>query len=246
MPWVILIMLGVLAMWTFVLGRTRLGRYIYAIGGNPEAARRAGINFSLIRTAAFSPASLTAGIAGIIYASRLRSVSTNLDGGTLVLYAVAAAVIGGTSLFGGRGKARDAVLGGIVIRRHLQRYGPQRYSTAARLVVTAVVLLVAVTIDALARRGRTTWRPWPHNDRLTLSGADEQVVQRLLAVETSDGVAQQRGDRSHLESGREPDADRDGIGDEEAVQRVQPRPGIPDEQAVGGHRGDRRIRAVRD
>src|SRR5205807_3164662 len=115
LPWVVLIVLGVVALWSFLLGRTSFGRYVYAIGGNPEAARRAGVSLPLIRTLCFSLASFTAGIAGIIYASRLRSVSTSIDGGTLVLYAVAAAVIGGTSLFGGRGKAAHAVLGGLVI-----------------------------------------------------------------------------------------------------------------------------------
>jgi D-xylose transport system permease protein len=154
-PWVVLIVLGVLAVWTFVLGRTKFGRYIYAIGGNAEAARRAGINLALVRTAAFALASFTAGIAGLIYASRLRSISTNIDGGTLVLYAVAAAVIGGTSLFGGRGRARDAVVGGLVVAAINNGMGLQGYSTAARLVVTAVVLVVAVTIDAVARKGRT-------------------------------------------------------------------------------------------
>ncbi|HVV36120.1 MAG TPA: hypothetical protein VHC63_05910 [Acidimicrobiales bacterium] len=155
-PWVVLIVLGVLALWTFVLGRTKFGRYIYAIGGSPEAARRAGINLALVRTAAFALASMTAGVAGIIYASRLRSVSTNIAGGELVLYSVAAAVIGGTSLFGGRGRARDAVLGGVVIAAISNGMGLQRYSTAARLVVTATVLVVAVTVDALARRGNAT------------------------------------------------------------------------------------------
>ncbi len=155
-PWVIVIVLGVLAVWTFVLGRTRFGRYVYAIGGNAEAARRAGVNLALIRTVAFAAVSFTAGIAGLIYASRLRSVSTNIDGGTLVLYAVAGAVIGGTSLFGGRGRARDAVLGGVVIAAIYNGMDLQGYSTAARLVVTAIVLVVAVIIDAVARRGRTT------------------------------------------------------------------------------------------
>ena len=136
--------------------RTKFGRYLYAIGGNAEAARRAGINLAWVRTAAFGLSSFTAGIAGLIYASRLRSISTNIDGGTLVLYAVAAAVIGGTSLFGGRGRARDAVVGGIVVAAINNGMGLQGYSTAARLVVTAVVLVVAVTIDAVARRGRST------------------------------------------------------------------------------------------
>jgi D-xylose transport system permease protein len=158
MPWVILIVLGVLAMWTLLQNRTKFGRYIYAIGGNAEAARRAGVNLPLVRTTCFMLGSLTAGMAGIIYASRLRSVSTNLDGGTLVLYAVAAAVIGGTSLFGGRGKAIDAVLGGIVIAAIDNGMGLQGFSAASKYVVTAIVLLAAVTIDALARRGTTTRR----------------------------------------------------------------------------------------
>jgi D-xylose transport system permease protein len=155
-PWVVLIVLAVLAMWTVLLGRTQFGRYMYAIGGNPEAARRAGVSLATIRTIAFSLASMTAGLAGIVYASRLRSVSTALDGGTLVLYAVAAAVIGGTSLFGGRGKAMHAVLGGLVIAAIDNGMGLQGYSAAAKYVVTALVLLAAVTIDAVARRGRTT------------------------------------------------------------------------------------------
>lgn len=153
-PWDVLVVLGVLALWTFVLGRTKFGRYIYAIGGNPEAARRAGVSLARIRTTAFALGSLTAGVAGIVYASRLRSVSTALDGGQLVLYAVAAAVIGGTSLFGGRGKAMHAVLGGIVIAAIDNGMGLQGYSAAAKYTVTALVLLAAVTIDAVARRGR--------------------------------------------------------------------------------------------
>jgi D-xylose transport system permease protein len=156
MPWVVLIVLGVLVAWTLLLGRTRFGRYIYAIGGNAEAARRAGVNLARIRTLAFVLCSLTAGVAGLIYASQLRSVSTNLDGGQLVLYAVAAAVIGGTSLFGGRGKALDAVLGGLVIAAIYNGMGLLGLSAALQYVVTALVLIAAVTIDALARRGRAT------------------------------------------------------------------------------------------
>src|SRR5258708_651967 len=124
------------------------------VGGNRGAARRAGVNRAAIRTLAFRLASLTAGIAGIVYASRLRSVSTALDGGTLVLYSVAAAVIGGTSLFGGRGKAVHAVLGGLVIAAIDNGMGLQGYSAAAKYVVTALVLLAAVTLDAIAQRGR--------------------------------------------------------------------------------------------
>ncbi|MGN6610668.1 MAG: sugar ABC transporter permease [Angustibacter sp.] len=154
LPWVVLVVLGVLALCTALLGRTRFGRYVYAIGGGAEAARRAGVNLYRIRTLAFGLASLTAGVGGIVYASRLRSVSTSYDGGTLVLYAVAAAVIGGTSLFGGRGKPLHAILGGLVIAAIDNGMGLQGYSAPAKYTVTAVVLVLAVTIDALARRGR--------------------------------------------------------------------------------------------
>ena len=136
------------------LQATTLGRYLYAIGGNAEAARRAGVNLARIRTIAFMLCSLTAGIAGIVYASRLRSISTSIDGGTLVLYAVAAAVIGGTSLFGGHGKAIHGVLGGIVIAAIDNGMGLLGFTAASKYMVTALVLLAAVTIDALSRRGR--------------------------------------------------------------------------------------------
>ena len=155
-PWVVLVVLAVLALWTFVLGRTRFGRYVYAIGGNAEAARRAGVNLASVRTIAFTLAGFTAGIAGITEASRLRSVSTALDGGQLVLYAVAAAVIGGTSLFGGRGKPLHAVLGGLVIAAIDNGMALKGYSAAAKYIVTAIVLLAAVAVDAIARRGRTS------------------------------------------------------------------------------------------
>ncbi len=155
-PWVVLIVLGVLAMWTFLLNRTRFGRYVYAIGGNSEAARRAGVNVNLIRLVAFALTGLTAGIAGILYASRLGSISNNVDGGQLVLYAVAAAVIGGTSLFGGRGKMLHALLGGLVIAAINNGMGLIGLSAAAQYMVTALVLLAAVSVDALARRGSAT------------------------------------------------------------------------------------------
>ena len=157
-PWVVLLVFAVLASWTFLLGRTRFGRYVYAIGGNAEAARRAGIGLARIRTVAFVLASLTAGIAGVVYASRLRSISTAIDGGTLVLYAVAAAVIGGTSLFGGRGKAMHGVLGGIVIAAIDNGMGLLGFSAASKYMVTAAVLIIAVTIDAVARRNRPSVR----------------------------------------------------------------------------------------
>lgn len=154
LPWVVVLVIAVLAVWTYLLSRRRFGRYLYAIGGNAEAARRAGIRLARIRTLAFVLCSLTAGVGGIVYASRLRSISTALDGGTLVLYAIAAAVIGGTSLFGGRGKALHGVLGGVVIAAIDNGMGLLGVSAAAKYVVTALVLIIAVTIDALARRNR--------------------------------------------------------------------------------------------
>jgi D-xylose transport system permease protein len=153
-PWDIPIVLVVLVGFTFLLNRTRFGRYLYAIGGNAEAARRAGISVNRIRLAAFVLTGLTAGIAGVLYESQLGSVSSNVDGGTYVLYAVAAAVIGGTSLFGGRGKMIHAVLGGIIIAAIANGMGLIGLSPASQFMVNALVLLAAVTVDALARRGR--------------------------------------------------------------------------------------------
>jgi D-xylose transport system permease protein len=154
LPWVVLVVLAVLVVYTVLLGRTRLGRYVYAIGGNAEAARRAGVNTNRIRVVAFALCGLTAGITGIIYASYLGSISSGVNGGQNVLYAVAAAVIGGTSLFGGRGKMLDAVLGGLVvgvIANGLQLIG---LTAAAQLIWTALVLLAAVAVDSLTRRGQ--------------------------------------------------------------------------------------------
>jgi D-xylose transport system permease protein len=156
LPWVVLIVLGILVIFTILLGRTRFGRYVYAIGGNAEAARRAGVNTNRIRVAAFALCGLTAGITGIILSSYLGSISSSVNGGQNVLNAVAAAVIGGTSLYGGRGKMMDALLGGLVvgvIANGLQLIG---LSAAAQLIWTALVLLAAITVDSLTRRGRST------------------------------------------------------------------------------------------
>jgi D-xylose transport system permease protein len=153
MPWGILVVLGILFLWTVLLGRTRFGRYIYAIGGNSEAARRAGVNIIRIRTVAFTLCGLTAGMTGIIYASYLGSISTNVNGGQNVLNAVAAAVIGGTSLFGGRGKMLHAVLGGLVVGVIYNGLELLGLSAAAQLMWTALVLLAAVIVDRITRRG---------------------------------------------------------------------------------------------
>jgi D-xylose transport system permease protein len=154
-PWVVPVVLAFVVAWSFLLGRTKLGRYIYAIGGNIEASRRAGINVNRVRVMAFTLAGLTAGAGMVIYASRLGSMSSNVDGGSLVLYAVAAAVIGGTSLLGGRGKIIHALLGGLMIAAIYNGMGLLNISAAVQYMVTAIVLLAAVTVDALARRGRT-------------------------------------------------------------------------------------------
>jgi D-xylose transport system permease protein len=153
-PWFIPIVLFVLGAWTVLLERTKFGRYMYAIGGNPEAARRAGINVPLIRTIAFGLCSFTAGVAMVMYASLLDGMSNNFQGGQYVLYAVAAAVIGGTSLFGGRGKPMHGVLGGLVIAGIYNGLYLQGISDVEwQYIITGLVLLAAVVIDSVSRRG---------------------------------------------------------------------------------------------
>jgi D-xylose transport system permease protein len=160
-PWVIPIVLVVLAAWTLLLQRIRFGRYIYAIGGNPEAARRAGVSVAAIRTWAFALCSATAGLGGILLGSFFfGEYSTNTaDPGQLVLYTVAAAVIGGTSLFGGRGKAIHGVLGGLLIGGIA--YGVSllelgELATPLEYILPGGVLLAAVLVDVLSRRGART------------------------------------------------------------------------------------------
>jgi D-xylose transport system permease protein len=157
-PWVIPIVLVVLGAWTLVLQRTRFGRYMYAIGGNPEAARRAGVSLPKIRIWAFALCSATAALGGILLGSFFYGqYSTNTaDPGQLVLYTVAASVIGGVSLFGGRGKAIHGVLGGLLIGGIA--YGVSllslgSLSTPLTYILPGGVLLVAVLIDVQSRRG---------------------------------------------------------------------------------------------
>lgn len=151
-PWVVPFVGLILLAGSLLMARTGLGRYIYAIGANPEAARRAGINVAAIRTLVFMLCSLTACLAGLAYESRLGSIATNIDGGTLVLFGVAAAVIGGTSLLGGRGKPLHALLGGLVVATVYNGLALMGISAAGQYISTAIVLLAAVTVDALARR----------------------------------------------------------------------------------------------
>ena len=155
LPFIIPIVLVVLVTWTILLERTRFGRYVYAIGGNPEAARRAGINLPTIRTWGFVLAALTAGIAGVLFASWQVSITTNIikDANSYVLLAVAAAVIGGTSLFGGRGKTIHGLLGGLMIGGIYNGLILIGVTSEWIDVVVALVLLAAGTIDVLSRRG---------------------------------------------------------------------------------------------
>jgi len=153
-PYIILIVLVVLVACTVLLQRTRFGRYVYAIGGNAEAARRAGVSLPSIRTWCFVLSAVISGIAGVLFASWQVSLTTNIikASNNYVLLAVAAAVIGGTSLFGGRGKTIHGVLGGLVIGaiyNGLYLLGVQSQWID---VVVAAVLLAAALIDVLSRR----------------------------------------------------------------------------------------------
>ncbi len=155
-PWVLPLVLLLAVAWTLLLGKTRTGRYMYAIGASPEAARRAGIRVQWIRTVAFTLSAFTAGLGGLVFASRLGSISVGYDGSSYVLYAIAAAVIGGASLFGGYGKAVHALLGGVLIAAVVNGLALIGVGTAGEEIATAVVLLAAVTVDSLVRRRGST------------------------------------------------------------------------------------------
>lgn len=155
-PYVVPVILLLLVVGTFVLGRTAFGRHIYAVGGNAEAARRAGINVKRIKVTAFMICSGFAAIAGMIFASRQNSISPTTGGSSTLLYAVGAAVIGGTSLFGGKGKVRDAILGGLVVAVIDNGMGLLGYAAGIKFIVTGMVLLVSAGVDAISRRGNLT------------------------------------------------------------------------------------------
>ena len=152
LPLIVPIALVFLVGLTFVLSRTSFGRHIYAIGGNEEAARRAGINIDRVKIACFVICSTMAAIAGILFASRDQSVSPTTGGSITLLLAVGAAVIGGTSLFGGKGKIRDAVLGGLVVAVIANGLPLITSRSSVQFIVTALVLLLAASVDALSRR----------------------------------------------------------------------------------------------
>lgn len=155
-PIVVPVILVLLIALTFVLTRTTYGRHVYAVGGNREAARRAGIDVARIRTSVFVVGSTLAAVGGIIAASRANSVDPNAGGSNTLLYAVGAAVIGGTSLFGGKGKVRDAILGGAVIAVIDNGMGLLGYSAGVKFIVTGIVLLLAASVDALSRKRATS------------------------------------------------------------------------------------------
>ena len=151
-PLVGLVMVFVVVLFSYLAGRTTFGRHVYAVGGNAEAARRAGINVKLIRILCFVISGSMAGLGGVILASRLNSVDLTFGGGTLLLDAISAAVIGGVSLFGGRGRVSGALFGGLIIG--MISNGTDLVGSAdwVKYVTTGLILLAAVTLDTVARR----------------------------------------------------------------------------------------------
>ncbi|CAB4366907.1 MAG: ABC transporter permease [Actinobacteria bacterium] len=155
-PFVAPLILVILIAGTFILSKTAFGRHIYAVGGNAEAARRAGINVKRVRTIAFVLCSSLAAVAGMLFASRMNSISPSTGGSSTLLYAVGAAVIGGVSLFGGKGRMRDAILGGLVVAVIDNGMGLLGYGAGIQFLVTGAVLLVSAGVDAVSRRGALT------------------------------------------------------------------------------------------
>jgi D-xylose transport system permease protein len=151
-PLVGLLVLFLVVLGTYVATRTTFGRHVYAVGGNAEAARRAGINVKLIRILVFVISGAMAAVGGVIFASRLNSVDLTAGSGTILLAAISAAVIGGTSLFGGRGFIKSALFGGLIIAMIGNGIDLVGYSDATKDITTGVILLAAVTLDTVVRR----------------------------------------------------------------------------------------------
>jgi D-xylose transport system permease protein len=159
MPWVVLVVAVLLFGLTFVLNRTRYGRHVYAVGGNDEAARRAGIRVDRVRISVFVICSAMAAVAGIVAASLQEGVNSDAGAKNELLLAVGAAVIGGTSLFGGRGRVIDGLIGGLVvavIQNGMSDLIQGSNSSSWQYVVTGAVLLLAAGVDAISRRGSKT------------------------------------------------------------------------------------------
>jgi D-xylose transport system permease protein len=158
-PWIVPVLLVFLFGLTFLLGRTRYGRHVYAVGGNDEAARRAGIRVDMVRVSVFVICSLMAAFSGIVQMSLQAGVNSAQGGSNTLLLAVGAAVIGGTSLFGGRGRVIDAVIGGVVVE--VISYGMSDLISGSngpgwQLIITGLVLLIAAGFDAVSRRAGST------------------------------------------------------------------------------------------
>jgi D-xylose transport system permease protein len=155
-PWMFGLFVGLVAVMNYALTRTKWGRQMLAVGGNREAARRAGINVRFIYMTAFVLCSSFAAAGGILSAARLASASQQAGTGDVNLNAIAAAVIGGTSLFGGRGSAYSALLGIIVIQSIASGLTLLDLSSSLRYMITGAVLAIAVIVDSLARRSRAS------------------------------------------------------------------------------------------
>jgi D-xylose transport system permease protein len=153
-PLALLILIAFVAGMEYVAKRTRFGRHVFSVGGNAEAARRAGIRVNLIRVTVFGIAGTMAAIGGILAASRLLAVNQSSGGSDLLLLAIAGPVIAGTSLFGGRGSVWSALLGALVIGSISNGMDLLAYDASIKFMVTGGVLLLAVIVDALARRQR--------------------------------------------------------------------------------------------
>ena len=164
MPLAVLILLGFVVGMEYVVKRTRFGRHVFAVGGNAEAARRAGIRVNGVRVAVFAIAGSMAAVGGIMAASRLLAVNQNSGGNELLLLAIAGPVIAGTSLFGGRGSVWTALLGALVIGSISNGMDLLALSSAVKFMVTGGVLLLAVIVDAVARQQRA--RPPAASSRL--------------------------------------------------------------------------------
>jgi simple sugar transport system permease protein/D-xylose transport system permease protein len=154
--WMFVLFLALVLVTHYVLTRTKFGKSIYAVGGNVEAARRAGINVKMVYTSAFVLCTTLAAIGGVLAAARLAAANQSSGGGDVNLNAIAAVVIGGTSLFGGRGSAFAALFGIVVIQSISSGLTLLNLDSSYRYMVTGAVLLLAVALDAMARRSRAS------------------------------------------------------------------------------------------
>jgi D-xylose transport system permease protein len=156
LPFVVALVLLAMVVLSYIASRTAFGRHVYAVGGHAEAARRAGIRVQSVRVGVFMLSGVMATLGGIVLTTRLQSVTSTEGSGQILLYAIAAAVVGGTSLFGGHGRVVNAVLGGLVVAAIDNGMGLLELSAGSKSIYTGIVLIAAVTIDSLSRRGRVS------------------------------------------------------------------------------------------